>query len=274
MKHTIKNKILPLRQAAFTLVELMIAGTLGLLLIAGVIQLFLGSNQNFTLQSELADLQEDGRFSLMFLENEIEQAGWYDDNMANPDSLVFTDPVAADRVVNTDFVSITYQLVSDGTAQDCNGNFVASGLITNTFYLGGADGEQLICLGNGGVVGQPLVDGVKDFQVLYGVESDVACSDGAVNQYMTGDQVLAFNNAAADESDHLIVVSVRVALLMASSGNVLNTNESETHYLLDTVRTTNDRLAYRTFQQTIYIPNAFFSRVGDPAGCFASKVGI
>ena len=269
--------MLPLRQKAFTLIELMIAGTLGLLLIAGVIQLFLGSNQNFSLQAELADVQEDGRFSLMFLENEIQRAGWYEDNMANPDSLIFTDPVAADRTAGTDFVTISYQLVADGTATDCNGNAVASGLIFNTFYLGGADGEQLICLGNGGFAGQPLVDGVKDFQVLYGVESEVNCPDGAINHYMTGPQVLAINNANADPTKALIVASVRVALLMASSADVLKVDEPVTHYLLDTTNDTNDKLAYRTFQQTIYIPNAFYSRAGDPgkaAGCLASRVGI
>ncbi len=277
MNKIIKNKMLPSRQKAFTLVELMIAGTIGLLLIAGVIQLFVGSNQNFTLQSELADVQEDGRFSLMFLQNEIQRAGWYEDNTDNPEPLLFTDPVAADRVANTDFVTLSYQLVTDGTAQDCNGNFVANGLIINTFYLGGADGEQLICLGNGGAVGQPLVDGVKDFQVLYGVETDVVCPDGAVNQYMTGAQVLAVNDATGNPSLHLIVASVRVALLMASDSDVLSANESETHYLLDTVNTTNDKLAYRTFQQTIYIPNAFYSRTNDPglgAACLADMVGI
>lgn len=272
-----KNKMLPLRQKAFTLVELMIAGTLGLLLIAGIIQLFLGSNQNFTLQDELADIQEDGRFSLMFLENEIQRSGWFEDVGGNPAPLVFTDPVAADYVAGTDFVTISYQLVADGTAQDCNGNFVADGLVINTFYLGGADNEQLICLGNGGVAGQPLVDGVKDFQVLYGVETDVACPDGAINQYMTGGQILAVNDVTANPSLHLIVASVRVALLMASDTDVLGVNESETHYLLDTVNTTNTKLAYRTFQQTIYIPNAFYSRASDPgqgAACLAAKVGI
>ena len=277
MNKMIKNKMLPSRQKAFTLVELMIAGTLGLLLIAGVIQLFVGSNQNFTLQSELADVQEDGRFSLMFLENEIQQAGWYDDNFNfSPDSLTFVDPGIAGRTANSDFVTITYQLVGDGNDRDCNGNTVADGLITNTFYLGGAGGEELLCRGNGGVAGQPLIDGVIDFQVLYGVETNAACPDGAVNQYMTGAQVLAINNANASLEDNLIVASVRVALLMASEKDVLAVNEAETHYLLDTVKNTNTKRAYRTFQQTIYMPNAFFSRAGDPAkgpSCLASRVG-
>ena len=64
------------KQAGFTLVELMIAGTLGLLLLAGIIQLFAGSQQSYKLQNQLADIQENGRFALMILERQVQKSSW------------------------------------------------------------------------------------------------------------------------------------------------------------------------------------------------------
>lgn len=252
------------RQAGFTIVELMIAGLLGILLTAGVIQLFVGSNRNYTLQDELANVQEDGRFALIFLQNEIQRGGWIDDfNREVPPAIDLNN--SSDGV--SDRITVSYAM-PPGSA-DCNGNAVADGLIVNQLYVGGASGQELLCLGNGGGAAQPLIDGVRNFQVLYGVETNGTCPDGAVNQYMTRDQiVLAGGN--------LVIVSARVALLLVSENAVLSSAESHTHDLLDTQLTTNDRLAYRTFQQTIYMPNAIYATVGNPEmaiTCRAEQVG-
>lgn len=249
------GKSLKSSQKGFTIVELMIAGLLGIVLTAGVIQLFVGSNQNYTLQDELANIQEDGRFALIFMENEIQQGGWIDDfNQVVPDAVDIAQSIDS----ATDTLAISYKVPIDGLSnRDCNGSVVADGYITNVFSIGGTSGEELLCRGNGGGAAQPLIDGVKGFQVLYGVESNSVCPDGAVNQYMTRDQLAAV-------FDSVIVVSVRMALLLASEDDVLATAESKTHALLDTETTTNDRLAYRTFQQTVYMPNALFSTVGNP----------
>ncbi len=251
-------------QGGFTIVELMIAGLLGIILTAGVIQLFIGSNRNYSLQDELANVQEDGRFALIFLENEIQRGGWINDfNREVPPAVDLTN--SSDGV--SDRVAVSYALPPD--SRDCNGAVVADGLIVNQFYVGGASGEELMCLGNGGGSAQPLIDGVKNFQVLYGVETNGTCPDGAVNQYMTRDQI----NAAGGDS---VIVSVRVALLIGSEDDVLSAPESHTHDLLDTQMTTNDKLAYRTFQQTIYMPNAIYATAGNPEmaiTCRAEQVG-
>lgn len=258
-------------QAGFTIVELMIAGVLGIILTAGVIQLFIGSNKNYSLQDELANIQEDGRFAMIFLKNEIQQGGWVSD--------VFDDIPEAVDIINsadgvTDTIIISYNVLPDGIAnRDCNGSVVADGLIVNQFYVGGDSGEELLCLGNGGGAAQPLIDQVKDFQVLYGVETDASCPDGAVNQYMTRDQIVVANNLSVDD---LLVVSVRVALLIGSEGDVIASAKSQIHDLLDTQKATNDKLVYRTFQQTIFMPNAVYSTVGNPGmiiECATSQVG-
>lgn len=256
------------KQKGFTIVELLIAGLLGIILIAGVIQLFVGSNANYTLQDELADIQEDGRFAMIFLENEIQRGGWIDDFNARV-------PPAVDLNLSldaaSDSVAVSYKVPVDGVSNvDCNGSNVADGYVTNTFLVGGDSGEELMCLGNGaGAVAQPLINGVKNFQVLYGVESNATCPDGAVNQYMTRDQVLAGGS-------NLVIVSVRVALLIASEEDVLPENETVVHDLLDTQYTSTDKLTYRTFQQTIYMPNSIFSTAGNPdmaITCLGQQVG-
>ncbi len=261
----VTTKGMPSRtQGGFTLVELMIAGLLGIILTAGVIQLFIGSNRNYSLQDELANVQEDGRFALIFLENEIQRGGWIDDfNREVPPAIDLNN--SSDGV--SDRIAVSYALPPD--SRDCNGSVVADGLIVNQFFVGGASGEELMCLGNGGGSAQPLIDGVKNFQVLYGVETNGICPDGAVNQYMTHDQI----NAAGGS---IVIVSARVALLLASEDDVLSTAESRTHDLLDTQMTTNDKLAYRTFQQTIYMPNAIYATAGNPEmaiTCRAEQVG-
>lgn len=63
-------------QQGFGLVELMIAITLGLLLSAAVIQVFLASNSSSKLQESLAQVQENARFAMRFLGEEIRMAGY------------------------------------------------------------------------------------------------------------------------------------------------------------------------------------------------------
>lgn len=63
-------------QSGFSLVELMIAVTLGLLLMAGVGHIFLGSKQTYRMQEGMSRVQENGRFALGFLSRDIRMAGY------------------------------------------------------------------------------------------------------------------------------------------------------------------------------------------------------
>lgn len=77
-----RNKLQPLarRQTGLSLVELMISITLGLLLLVGVVNLFLGSQQSYRTQETLARLQEAGRFSMDFLVQDLRRAGYWGGN--------------------------------------------------------------------------------------------------------------------------------------------------------------------------------------------------
>lgn len=59
---------------AFTLVELMIAMVLGLLVLAAVIQLFLGSKTTYMTNEALARVQENGRFAVELIKPELRSA--------------------------------------------------------------------------------------------------------------------------------------------------------------------------------------------------------
>ena len=63
------------RIRGFSLVELMVAITLGLLLTAGMIQLFSSSRLTFQTTDGLARIQENGRFAMELLKRDLRQAG-------------------------------------------------------------------------------------------------------------------------------------------------------------------------------------------------------
>ena len=63
------------KQQGLSLVELMIAITISLILILGVIQVFSSSKQTNRVQSALARLQENARFALDLLSHDIRMAG-------------------------------------------------------------------------------------------------------------------------------------------------------------------------------------------------------
>ncbi len=63
-------------QKGFSLIELMIALVIGLILIAGVLQVFVGSTVTYSMQSGLSKIQENGRFAMSFLARDLRQAGF------------------------------------------------------------------------------------------------------------------------------------------------------------------------------------------------------
>ena len=64
-------------QQGFTLVEIMVAITISLFLLGGVIQIFMSSKQTYRLQDAAARVQESGRFALHFLVKDIRMADFW-----------------------------------------------------------------------------------------------------------------------------------------------------------------------------------------------------
>lgn len=252
------------KQTGFTLVELMIAGTLGLLLLAGIIQLFVGSRQSFNLQSQLADIQENGRFALMVFERQVQKSSWnMDPSLATPSAIDIANSSDGDN----DSITFSYRGTIDGIDNlDCNSVPVADGLVINQFYVLDSD---LMCQGNGGGEAQAVISNVEKLQLLYGVETELNCPDGVVNRYMNQTDL---NGSAFSSS----ILSVRFAILLQSDDSLLPQSEAKTFQLLDQSYTSaNDRMVRRLFQQTIFMPNAVYATVGSPQtviDCMGSSI--
>ncbi len=96
-------------QRGFSVVEIMIALTISLVLLAGVYKIYLGSKQSYRLTEGEARLQENGRFAMYFLTRTIRGAGYI--GCANLDSvqpnIIVTNP-PTDLVFNTASVITGY----------------------------------------------------------------------------------------------------------------------------------------------------------------------
>lgn len=115
----------PQRQNGLSLVELMIAITLSLLLIAAVLQIVLGSKQTYSTGSALSRVQENGRFALGFLTEDIRNAGYQGQcvglptsNLSNDDSgrWTLTDPILGwDNGTKPGYTGMDVQNLASGT---------------------------------------------------------------------------------------------------------------------------------------------------------------
>ncbi|MEH6651037.1 MAG: PilW family protein [Motiliproteus sp.] len=61
----------------FSMVELMIALVLGLMIVAAVMQTFIGTKRSYELQDDLSRVQENGRFAMEYLKRDIRQADFW-----------------------------------------------------------------------------------------------------------------------------------------------------------------------------------------------------
>lgn len=65
------------QQQGLSLVEILVGMTVGLMLTAGVVQIFVGSKQGYRIQTALSRLQENGRFAINFISHDIRNAGFF-----------------------------------------------------------------------------------------------------------------------------------------------------------------------------------------------------
>ncbi|MES2606990.1 MAG: prepilin-type N-terminal cleavage/methylation domain-containing protein, partial [Pseudomonadota bacterium] len=76
MRRSLACKPSLLRQAGLTLVEMMVSITISLVVLSGVVQVLVVSKSNFITVREMASMQENARFALKYLTDEIRMAGY------------------------------------------------------------------------------------------------------------------------------------------------------------------------------------------------------
>ena len=220
-------------QKGFTLVELMIAITLGLIVLLAIGSIYIGSRQTYRVQEDNARLQEAGRYALEVIGRSLRQAGAdtelsFGSAAINP---TCSAPSACTPVIGTNGTgaapdTLTVQFfagrdeLDSGTGnwitRDCTGGIVTytptGTVITNLIDVGPdagslATGTGLRCTGNAGGI-QALVSDVEDFQVLYGIDTT---NDQSADQYV----------ASPTAAQWPQVVTARVCVLLQSANNGL-----------------------------------------------------
>jgi type IV pilus assembly protein PilW len=220
---------MPRHQTGFSLVELMIALTLGLIVLLAISSIYIGSQQTYRVQEDNARIQEAGRYALEVIGRSIRQAGANAEMNFNKTATELQCNVAGvcnaiggvngANVTDPDRLSVQFYAGSDELiaglwiARDCTGGQVALGVVvTNTFDI---TGTNLRCTGSVGGV-QPLVGNVEDLQVVYGIDTDVS---GSPN-YRSVDLYVAAPTAAQWPS----VVTARVCVRIRSANNGLTSS--------------------------------------------------
>ncbi len=159
MKHVVFTR----PQSGLSLIELMVAITLGLMITTTLGYILMGSRSTYRTQDASARVQDTGRFALGFIGRQLRSAGRVDISpLASAVVVPVTEPIrpstAATLPSNATQLTVEYQ-----DTQDCNGNGVAS--VINQISLDG--NRQLQCLGNGSVNSQPFAEEVEELQFRY-----------------------------------------------------------------------------------------------------------
>lgn len=261
-------------QSGLTLVELLVAMTIGLLVGLIVTQAYLSGVTTQRSQNDLTRLQESARFALSLLSREIRNAGFRNTYAAGSSALEFcstsavpgsafvglNDPSTVDlgngvtaTVANrSDSITVRYYgednasgTGADNVILDCLGNPVRRGvLVSETLYIAAdpANGNEptLYCStrlnGAGAPTVTPMVPGVESLQLLYGDDTDL---NGTVNRYVPYQTLVA---TSAPDSVNSVMVSfvVRSPTAVASTNNAQSFNHFGGTYAPSNVAPTAD----------------------------------
>jgi len=244
------------KQSGFSLLEVMIALLIGLFLLGGVLQLFSDAQQTFRMQSNLARLQENGRFALDFLEHDVRMAGYWGCMTSSSGDISGTAGVSV--VPDTIILQGAFVLTPTGicgnpvnSANSCGAVNCYTDLTSTITYIistpvvSSTTPNPLITLyRNTNNVSNPLIEGIENMKILYGVDSD---ADGVANYYLPANPLWV-------ASDWIKVISVRISLLVATLDDYLIAQPST--YTYNGVTTTpTDHKIRRVFNTTIALRN-------------------
>lgn len=241
------------RERGFSLLELMIAVTIGLVLTITVAQLFIGSRRTYATTDDVSRMQENIRFTYQVLTRTIHLAGYKSSpNIKTEDVFTAAEPIllAVDggAGIASDSFTVRYEGSSDGpggiadnTVLDCRGNAIPAGLkAVNTFTIAAGLNTRPALFCNG----VELVPDVQNMQVLYGLDTDL---DMVADSYVVGSPGLPVIN----------VRSMRVALLFETPNmRAAVTPDTQVHTLNGVVLPAfNDTYIRRAVTMTINLRN-------------------
>lgn len=215
-------------QRGFTLIELMIAMSLGLVIVFAIITIMISSNRNAIDADSMSDTHETGRFAISVLSNALYSSGYkssgpitpFADICANP-----ANPVACTLEVGNgrgDQLAIR-KVVSDDNDMSCAGIDLGLAVDTElevieTYWIetDAATGLGTLRCRTYDSAGVPqtntqsLVMGLEAVHILYGLRTTVnPDSTRNVSLYVAADDVTDWNN----------VLAVKIGLLVRSQND-------------------------------------------------------
>ena len=225
-------------QYGLTLIEIMVALVLSLFLIAGVIQLFLGSKQTYRFHDALSRIQENGRFAINAMAADIRMA---DFGSPTPPAVSGADATTGSN--ETDSINLAWV---DGGNQTRDYAIVASATVPAC-----ASAATSLSLNRNGGGAQELIEGVQAMQILYGV-----CADANGDNVIDGPPV-NYVNATAVGAAWGLVCSVRIHLLLVSLENNVVTQPQAYFFPMSSAasQTPTDRCLRQAFSTTVRIRN-------------------
>ncbi len=210
-------------QQGISLVELMIALTLGAIISTGIFTIYLQSQQSYKIQTALAKLQDTGRIARYFFESGLQKAGFTTHKQQQ--LLLLNPPFPLDNKVTPAFANkqiiapiikntantgfrVRYQGLNDGTIVNCLGNHVAA----NTTWIDSFEVDKinktLRCNNT------TLLTDISDIHLRYGVDSN---NDTAVEHFVSHNNI----------TDWTQIVAIRISFVVQSQQNNITTESKQ-----------------------------------------------
>ena len=190
----------------FSLIELMVAMVVALFLLLGMSTIFVSTRQTYSVQTGMAQLQDNERVAMSIVANIIQSAGYFTNPTTTTAAVAL--PASGNYLANgqpifgadgasasvPDSVQVRYQTAPNDGVMNCQGGTNGTGsnhIYDNLFSINGNGVLQCQVIDNGTLLAtQPLVSGVSNFKVYYSVASATA----PTLQYMTATGVAASGN--------------------------------------------------------------------------------
>lgn len=212
-------------QRGLSLIEVMIAMTIGLALVAGAMKVFISNTQAFRLQQSVSDMQGASRLAMEIMLADLRRAGL--DKAGDNDSVAGGDGSATTGVFDgllTDSDEVTIAYAAPENMTDCEGHAAIEGQIIYNRYFIAMDSNPnipaLFCAGGVGAApvtpGMALLRGVESFQLLYGLAEG---NGGAIKRGNGYASPVRYVTAGA-VGDRVLVSSIQVALLVRTEAGI------------------------------------------------------
>lgn len=194
------------RNRGFTLIEIMIALTIGIFLLGALLIIVQTNRTVFGNQNKMAQLQDAERIGLTLISDVIQSAGYFPDptTTTQTQALAASPPFGAGEAISGTFsaadpgdqISIRYTTAGGDGILNCSGLSNPVGNL-NMQYVNAFKvlNGQLICTLNNGtqynLVGDDTNIVITHLSVLYGVKSNTTLTTNDVDTYMTAQDVTA-----------------------------------------------------------------------------------